>query len=1052
MIKLNWQVCVRMLLVLVTFIVSLSVRADITLHGNMKIGDDEGAINPNFLVTESASTGAFVPVHPIHFALNNPFTLKQIKLMNAKAVHDSLYFVIWDSNSKVVVNKRSSNTSDAASQALNQTLPAGNYTMAIFGQCGLLWGNGWANHCDNNEDFEFTDIQLVGPTTGENWSFIQRRHIGDSDEREDDDYAGRWYPDSAEGKQVVYRFNTTTPAYLQSITIYNFRDVIINSNAIKIKVKHGNHVMRTTLNAPRETGDFTWEINEPMLLNKDYTLTITATGKDDKDDLSWDDIVIKIGPDSSSNNINHYRLSYAPRALTCEPAVVIVQACSNAFQPGAACVESQQRTSATLMARANSGGVVNKPSGRFVGSTTINLGYLQADDLTLSLNGIGNKPYYCNGLGNCQINFADSGFFFSDNTANANPIDNQVAAVNFPDPIQLQAFYNDDGKCANIFDNEKVSVKLGLQCQEPNTCTSLDFLADGVALGKNSANQTGNYSTVDLQFKNNTATIPAQYQDAGKIRLRARHTIDDSNSDLNGLTITGDSNEFAVRPARFTVQAIGTAGQHLTDMSNNNFVHTYAAGANFDARVAAVNAAGVITLNYKPAGNSSLQLKVTRRIPALDGVDGLFKYSDTEEIASNGQWQANAGLAPFINGLSSYTAGYYSEVGAIAVNVKDTDYYGMQFALGRSDSDAGQQIGRFIPDHFQLVSADVVNYVDNNTKQADYTFPNGADNYVAGTKVIQPKNGRMYQCRKWPYGGYCQQWSRGSTQYEPGSGLYWRNAWIELEVQQSGVAFTYMDQPALGFDYQLEAQNSLGAVTRNYDGNSKAKVSFHARAANIDYSSRLQDFAGVWCQGIYQPESCSATTSDNGYFARLETGPDGPIANTLFGIGIVDNDGVLQADVDMATAVGVANARRLSDQGSTLKYGRWQIADGYGPSSAAFPVTMQLQYYDGSQFVLNRQDNLTTFTALDASLRDVSLGGSMPLLTGSGLFSGGSTQGLQIAAPHRGGQVALSYAVPAWLEYDWTGSSNDFNQPPLANIVFGFFYGNDRVIYRRRLN
>lgn len=36
---------------------------------------------------------------------------------------------------------------------------------------------------------------------------------------------------------------------------------------------------------------------------------------------------------------------------------------------------------------------------------------------------------------------------------------------------------------------------------------------------------------------------------------------------------------------------------------------------------------------------------------------------------------------------------------------------------------------------------------------------------------MQPKNGKVYQCRPFPYSGYCVQWSQHASQYEPGLAL-----------------------------------------------------------------------------------------------------------------------------------------------------------------------------------------------------------------------------------------------------------------------------------------
>lgn len=59
-----------------------------------------------------------------------------------------------------------------------------------------------------------------------------------------------------------------------------------------------------------------------------------------------------------------------------------------------------------------------------------------------------------------------------------------------------------------------------------------------------------------------------------------------------------------------------------------------------------------------------------------------------------------------------------------------------------------------------------------------YVFPNGLAKYTAGTLVLQPKNGRIYECRPFPYSGYCVQWSSSANQFEPGVGSNWQDAWI----------------------------------------------------------------------------------------------------------------------------------------------------------------------------------------------------------------------------------------------------------------------------------
>ncbi|MGL4958468.1 MAG: N-acetylglucosamine-binding protein GbpA, partial [Plesiomonas sp.] len=61
----------------------------------------------------------------------------------------------------------------------------------------------------------------------------------------------------------------------------------------------------------------------------------------------------------------------------------------------------------------------------------------------------------------------------------------------------------------------------------------------------------------------------------------------------------------------------------------------------------------------------------------------------------------------------------------------------------------------------------------------DFTFPQSLNTYKAGTTVLQPKTGKVYECKPFPYSGYCIQWNNNATHYEPGVGSNWQDAWIE---------------------------------------------------------------------------------------------------------------------------------------------------------------------------------------------------------------------------------------------------------------------------------
>ncbi|MFT5879201.1 MAG: hypothetical protein ACI86X_000291 [Moritella sp.] len=402
--------------------------------------------------------------------------------------------------------------------------------------------------------------------------------------------------------------------------------------------------------------------------------------------------------------------------------------------------------------------------------------------------------------------------------------------------------------------------------------------------------------------------------------------------------------------------------------------------------------------------SANIQGKVTRVGPDSGGVDGLFQYANDQPVKAplkTPDWSTLTGFTYFKKGVSAFTQAKYNEVGIIKFDLQDEDYHGRPIEVAGD----GITIGRFTPDHFTLVKSEssVTNYL---------TTP-------------------------------------------------------------EGVGVTYMSQPALVFNYKLQAQNLDGKVTRNYIGDynkaeiatlAKDKVSFAAESDSVNASIRLADFSGSWCNGVYQSGSCTQYGGDIGQFRRLITClprqskncPDGPFMNSYFGIKLEDTDEVKINELDMLPASSAkSTAKRLSQKKSELRYGRWTIADGYGPINQPFPVTMQLEYFNDKKFVLNKDDSTTAFSASAATATfDYKNKGINLKPTGNGTFQDGFTQTLIIHAHSHIGDVRLKHTAPIWLQYDGSsaGDAAATDDNPAATISFGFFRGNDRVIYRRRVH
>lgn len=70
--------------------------------------------------------------------------------------------------------------------------------------------------------------------------------------------------------------------------------------------------------------------------------------------------------------------------------------------------------------------------------------------------------------------------------------------------------------------------------------------------------------------------------------------------------------------------------------------------------------------------------------------------------------------------------------------------------------------------------------VVNNLDTYDYVYPENCENYNAGTKVLQPKTGHVYQCRPWPFNEFCRTNDDNKSMFEPGVGQSWAMAWQQI--------------------------------------------------------------------------------------------------------------------------------------------------------------------------------------------------------------------------------------------------------------------------------
>lgn len=288
---------------------------------------------------------------------------------------------------------------------------------------------------------------------------------------------------------------------------------------------------------------------------------------------------------------------------------------------------------------------------------------------------------------------------------------------------------------------------------------------------------------------------------------------------------------------------------------------------------------------------------------------------------------------------------------------------------------------------------------------------------------------------------------------------------------------TYMNEPALGVAFTLQARNAAGAITTNYRASvyNVGAVNLHAENADagINLSTRLTGLpATVWTLGAYSLTATGATFTRGG-------SPDGPFDSLVIGVSVTDPDGAVVSAPDMnaatAGACGTAcNARALNGSTPTrVRFGRLKIGNALGAPQLDLPVPLTAQYWNGIAFVTNAQDNCTrltntqfafgsyraplaacatsgapagangiVFTSGRGALRLSKPGmrGSVDLTANLGSTPGGATCSAGAAA------TATAASRP-WLQGNWGASTWD--RDPAGRAVFGVPGASADVIYQR---
>ncbi len=577
----------------------------------------------------------------------------------------------------------------------------------------------------------------------------------------------------------------------------------------------------------------------------------------------------------------------------------------------------------------------------------------------------------------------------SDAAPNISILTMQVLTTSETDPSVCAPF---------VAPGQTFDFSFALECIDADTCNS-GSLTNPVTLNgtpianvdsNSGANASAYTNNVPLTFatlaSKTAAPIVLNYQDAGNVQLHASFDIplslDPSNIAARpagaGTPLFASTNVFTVRPFGFDID--------FSDDRANNFPNgDVSFGTDGNGTAFAVAAVGfdttVTAVQYQLADDAN-----------LDGVpDDGAKLADNLTTPNFGR---DSTRGNYKVGVSSVTVAPPGGFGILS----DSDFNGVSFVNGaQTHTMTFDEAGIIdLTAELQALGGATANYLNWGT-----SIFGSADNV-----------GRFYAA---------------SFELVPDTIPIVSRPLAKLQTMciMPSNDFTY-----LGEDFAiagvLEAQNDLGARLRNYvDGftkldNADLTSAFSAfvqlAGPDTNLSSRLA-VSSVTPPAITWPANTAATAtrgrgvlSGNLKFNRQASGvEDGPFPALSIGISTQDSDtAAIELGVDLDEVLPIANDTALIGS-EAFRYGRLLVQNAYGSETEPLDIPLQIQYWNGSEFVLNNIDNCTTLfydaTSAAANAR------SLRLLTDAGSFEGNLADGETIIEPDSVGVADVAVSI-----------------------------------------
>ncbi len=738
---------------------------------------------------------------------------------------------------------------------------------------------------------------------------------------------------------------------------------------------------------------------------------------------------------------DHYELSLPSISISCLPTTVTVTACADNSSP---CTNPVTTIAGKTAVLATSAGTLAATTVTFnaagVASTT--LAYPTATDgavATVTLSGeqaaATNPRKSCPDGANCVVGnsgsttFKTAGFIF---TTAADAVETtfsrQTSGEDFG-PYWLRAVKtNTTTKACEAALTAPHPVNFSYQCLDPASCSSGSFLKIGAASLASSG------AAINLSFDANGKANLGNFNftDVGQIKI-------DANATVGGATLTGSTKEatgshFVVKPYSLVVTDIKQTDSRNLDnpaaasAADRKFIK---AGEPFSAKVTSVNAlcsanlssytsfasipATCITPNY---GKEFTPETATLTSQLVNGL-GLSNNLDLTNPSAFGTFSA---------GSATGTTFSWGEVGIITLTPSvggDGNYLGAGNVTGTSSGN----VGRFYPDHF--VVTPVTSLLNRRLASCS-----SASNFTYSGEEMELQNFKLTAYSGFSSSAVTKNYSGAFARFDGNVVTNFKFGAVDLADATAPLTATSV---ALGTSAgQLELLSSSGSWGTGTDagiGTFSAKVRL-SRAASLD----------------------------------------GPYESFNLGIVPIDLDEVtvLTTAKNLDTNAPADGTKDKVLVGSTkVRFGRLRLQNNYGSERLPLSLPIQAQYWNGSSFIVNADDNCTALTVPDE--KTIATGTSPGDAAGVYFYSGnpknqlgsGDTAGtwvgstlaagrskLNFTTPLKPGWLDLTLGVDSWLQYNWGNcngqsgaDSTHLINNPCARATFGIY--KSPLIYRR---